>query len=190
MAAVLGTGPVHVYIGISGTPNYYGTTREGPDITEVVSHYPVMNDLTGPALSIDDGYAGREDHIALVMTRWKETLDQLLEKYPTQAGANPRGAMPLSTLGSMIVHEGLGFPVWLIYAGAGRAGNVAEGMPKGRLYFSCELIGPNKPVHGLKENMKVRLFKAKNIVSVATNSLILFSEADADLAPAIGTPIS
>lgn len=190
MAQVLGTGPVHIYIQIAGIIRYYGTTREGPDVTEIVSHYPVMNDLTGPAISLDDGYAGREDHIALVMTRWKEKVDQLLEKYPTQALANARGVMPLSVLGTMITSESAGFPLWLVNAGAGRTPNVLEGMPKGRKYFSCELVGPNKPVHGLKENMKVRVFKAKNVVNVSTGLLSLFSEADADIAPAIAIGIA
>lgn len=205
MASVMGTGPVHVYLSFGGaagpTPpffsdgasspvTYYGTTREGPDITEVRSHYPVMNDLTGPALSIDDGYAGREDHIALVMTRWLESLDRAIETYPRQATGVAPGSTTLATLGSMVVAEGMTFRMWLIYAGAGRTSNVASGMPLGRMYYECELIGPDKPIIGLKENMKVRIFKAKNIVNVTKGTLDLFSEDAADLAPALAVPIS
>jgi len=191
MANVLGTGPVHVFLAFDldgQTAEYYGTTREGPDITEVYSHYPVMNDLTGPALSIDDGYAGREDHIALVMTRWDELVDQKLEAYPRGAlGGSVRGSIPLSALGTMIVAEGAGVSMWLVKAGAGRPGNVAAGMSLGRLYFNCELIGPNKPIMGNKENIIVRIFKAKNEVDVTGNNMSLFSEDAANFAglPAI-----
>lgn len=203
MAQVLGTGPVHVYLSFGGAsspssyadgaysgPIYYGTTRDGPDITEHISHYPVMNDLTGPALSIDDGYAGREDIITLVMTRWLESLDQSIEAYPRQAAGLVRGSTPLASIGSLVVSEGMTFRMWLVHAGAGRAANVAAGLASGRMYYECEVLGPNKPVRGNKENMMVRVFKAKNIVNVTAGTLQLFSEASADIALATAVPIS
>lgn len=205
MAQVLGTGPVHCYLSYGGLANpasppffadgpaigpiYYGTTREGPDITERISHYPVMNDLTGPQISFDDGYAGREDIITLQMTRWLEALDQIIEAYPRQSAGIPRGVLPLSSIGSLTVTEGMTFRLFLIHAGAGRAANVAAGLALGRMYYECQVLGPNKVIRGNKENIMVRTFRAKNIVNVAGGSLQLFSEATVDLAPALTVPI-
>lgn len=210
MASVMGTGPVHVFVSWGGQnvdgglPQlgpfvimYYGTTQAGPDITENYSHYPVHNDLTGPGISFDDGYAGREDIITLTMTRWLQAVENAIERYPRSAiaGAAP-GGIPLNALGTMIVSENASFSVYLIKSGALRAANAAGGMPIGRVYWACEAMGPHKPVWGLKENMCVRVFKAKNIPTISgtalgnPGTLDLFSENPTALAPALAVAIS
>src|SRR3954452_3054902 len=110
MARPLGSGPIHIWIGfgppaviLAGSPPapvaggpaavgaaqalYYGTTRSGVDTDEDLSFYQVMNDLTGPKLSMDDGYAGREDHFVFTMTSWTQAVDNALERLLTTSPA-------------------------------------------------------------------------------------------------------
>lgn len=207
MARPLGSGPIHVYIGF-GPPNtilagnpptavpgapaivtstgalYYGTTREGPDITEELSYYPVMNDLTGPRQSLDDGFAGREDTIVLVMSSWSQFVDNALEEFlrpiATQV-AGTRGTDLLSDLGTLMVSEGKTLGMWLVKAAATKAVNVASGMPVGRYYFCTTMVGPNRLIEGNKENLRVRIFKAKkNLAAINIGGLPLFSELSTD----------
>ena|ERR1043166_761893 len=195
MARPLGSGPIHVYLGF-GPPTvrpyapaavsaagalYYGTTREGPDVTEQVDYYQVMNDLTGPKQSMDEGFAGREDTISLVMTSWSQAVDNILEHFldPTNA-VNPRGTDQLSDIGTLMLSEGKTIGVWLVKAAAGKAVNVASGLPLGRYYPTCINVGPNKPIEGNKENMRVRIFRAKkDLVQLNNGKLPLFREDNA-----------
>lgn len=187
MATVLGSGPIHVYAAFGlGTEKtgadatYYGTTREGPDITEQKSFYGVKNDLSGPALNLDEGFAGREDIIALVATRWLETLDQAFEHFlDPNAAVTPRGRTRVSDRGTLMIHEKKCIVLWLVKAGASRAANVAAGMAQGRKYHACVPIGPDKPIEGNKENMRVRVYKAMNIPDIANGDFYLFDESAA-----------
>lgn len=203
MARPLGSGPIHVYLGFGpATANniyappkvgpagalYYGTTREGPDVTEVTDYYPVMNDITGPKQSMDDGFAGREDTIALVMTSWSQAVDNMLEQFldPTNAGGLGRGTDPLSALGTLMLSEGRTVGLWLVKAAGAKPINVASGMPLGRYYPTCINIGPNKPIEGNKECMRVRIFKAKKDVNeINFSRLPLFYENNASF---VGLP--
>lgn len=197
MARPLGSGPVHVYLGFGppallagqspipgATPVtaagavYYGTTRDGPDVTEELSYYPVMNDLTGPRQSMDEGYAGREDTISLVMSSWTQSVDNALEQFLLPAGPiATRGTDALSGLGTLMVAEGKTLGLWLVKAAATKVVNIAAGMPLGRYYFCTINVGPNRPVEGNKENLRIRVFRAKkNIWGINNNALPLFSE--------------
>lgn len=209
MARPLGSGPIHVYLGfgpaneilagnppvhVNGAPApvdafgagtlgaiYYGTTRSGPDITEELSYYPVMNDLTGPVQSLDDGYAGREDTIALVMSSWSQVVDNYLEQFlRTPVGAQViglRGTDALSDLGTLMVSEGKTIGMWLVKAAASKAVNVMSGMPVGRYYFCTTMVGPNKIIDGNKECLRVRIFRAKkDLTEINSGFLPLFSE--------------
>lgn len=194
MARPLGSGPIHVYIGL-GPPStrpyapaevtaagalYYGTTREGPDIDPKFDFYPVMNDLTGPKQSLDDGFAGREDTISLVMTSRNQAVDNALDHFLDFSNArNARGTDDLADLGTLMLSEGKTIGVWLVKAAAGKAINVAAGMPLGRYYMTC-ILKQHKPVEGNKENMYVTTFVAKkDLVGINTGKLKLYREDDA-----------
>jgi hypothetical protein len=223
MARPLGSGPIHVYIGFgppapilvglppvafAGSPTpinaagalYYGTTRSGVDTSEDLAYYQVMNDLTGPKQSLDDGYAGREDDFALTMSSWSQVVDNTLEQFlrpgtafPPVAGAvggapagAGRGVDSLSDLGTLMISEGKTVGIWLVKAAATKAVNVASGMPTGRYYYTCILAGPNKLVEGNKENLRIRTFHAKkNITALNTGNMPLFSENPVDF---VGLP--
>lgn len=198
MARPLGSGPIHVYIGF-GPPNvranspapvtaagalYYGTTRSGPDVDEVNDFYPIMNDITGPKQSMDEGYAGRQDRIALVMSSWSQAVDNMLEHFLDPANAtNVRGTDALSDLGTMMMAEGRTVGLWLVKGAAAKAINVAAGMPLGRYYPMCILIGPNKLVEGNKENLRVRVFQSKpDLAELNNNRLVYFKEDNGSFA--------
>ena len=201
MARPLGSGPIHVFIGFGppagrpafippapspsvGTPVYYGTTREGPDITEVSDFFPVMSDLTGPKQSLDEGCAGREDTIALTMSSWSQTVDNGLENFLRPAiGPANIGTYLLSDLGTLVLSEGFTLGIWLLKGAGAKAVNIASGMPLGRYYMTCIPIGPNKLIEGNKENLRVRVFRAKKDPAFLNGgTLPLFREDNAAFA--------
>jgi hypothetical protein len=201
MARPLGSGPIHVYLGF-GPPTtrlyappavtavgalYYGTTRQGPDVDEQIDYYQVMNDITGPKQSMDEGVAGREDSIALVMSSWTQAVDNMLEHFLDPLNVvNPRGTDSLSDLGTLVLSEGRTIGLWLVKAAGTKAINVAAGMPLGRYYPTTIMVGPNKPVEGNKENLRVRIFRAKkDLANLNLGTLPLFRE---DNAAFVGLP--
>jgi hypothetical protein len=188
MARPLGSGPIHVYIAFgppakitAASARYFGTTRQGPDIDENLDYYPVMNDLTGPKQSMDDGYAGREDLVSLVMSSWDQATDNMLEHFLDPLNQrNPRGTDGLTDLGTLMISEGFTIGLWLLKQAATKAVNVASGMPLGRFYPTCVLVGPNKLIEGNRENLHVRIFRAKKDLSkINQGQLPLFREDNA-----------
>jgi len=202
MARPLGSGPIHVYLGF-GPPTarqfapppvtaagalYYGTTRSGPDVDERVDYYQVMNDITGPRESFDEGFAGREDSISLTMSSWTQSVDNMLEHFldPNNVN-NPAGTDLLSDLGTLILSEGKSFGLWLVKAAAGKPINVAAGMARGRYYPTVIMVGPNKLIEGNKENLRVRVFTAKkDLAFLNAGALPLYKEDPASFA---GLPV-
>lgn len=196
MARPFGSGPIHVYLGF-GPPSadnaafppvvtaasalYYGTTQSGPDVTEATDYYQVMNDITGPKQSMDEGFAGREDTISLVMSSWTIGVENRLEHILDPLNAvNPIGTDALGDLGTLMLSEGKTVGMWLVKAAAGKAINVAGGMPLGRYYPTCIMVGPSKIIEGNKENLMVRVFRAKkNIYKINAMQLPLFRQDNA-----------
>jgi hypothetical protein len=194
MARPMGSGPIHVFVGFgppatqpnspaavtAATALYYGTTRSGPDITERLDFYEVMNDITGPKQSLDSGFAGREDDINLIMSSWDQTVDNRFEHFLDPGDFfNARGTDALSDLGTLMLSEGRTVGLWLVKGAASKAINIGSGMPLGRYYPTC-IIGSCKLVEGNKENLRVRSFTAKkNIYQINSNQLPLFREDNA-----------
>jgi|ERR1019366_2670590 hypothetical protein len=195
MARPLGSGPILVYLGF-GPPTarpfapapvtaagalYYGTTRSGIDTGEDLSFYKVMNDLTGPVQSLDEGYAGREDDIVCLSTAWTQSVDNMLEHFLDPLNAiNPIGTDQLSDLGTLMLSEGKTLGLWLVKQAALKPINVAAGMARGRYYPTVIMTGPNKKVEGNKECMISRVFRAKkDINSINLGKLPLFHEDNA-----------
>lgn len=189
MAAVFSTGPVHIGIAnnagnpatvapqvIPGTGSYYGTTQTGPDITEEPSYFNVMNDLAGPNLPLSRGYAGSEHTITLVMTRWDGTIDLFLNRGPVPvANAGGTGSEGPTTRGRLDV----GVQVLMILSNGPIIAPADAVMAFYRRYFLCIPVGPNKPIFGNKENIRVRVFKAQNVFTAAGFALPLVPAAAA-----------
>ena len=187
MAQVFSTGPV--MIGIANntaaapttaapqTPalptgsntTFYGTTQTGPDITEEPSYFNVMNDLAGPNLPLSRGYAGSEHTITLVMTRWDGRIDDFLSAGPVPAVIAPggTGSEGPTTRGRLDV----GVQVLMVLSNSPGVG--PDGLfALSRRYFRCIPIGPNKPIWGNKENIRVRVFKAQAVFIGASYNTI------------------
>lgn len=195
MARPLGSGPIHVYLGFGpptlrafGPPPvtaagalYYGTTRSGIDTDEQTDFYPIMNDLTGPRQSLDEGYAGREDRIVCLSTNWTQSVENRLEHFLDPLNLlTPRGTDRLADLGTLMLSEGKTFGLWLVKAAALKPINVAAGMPLGRYYPTVIMTGPNKLVEGNKENMRSRVYQAKkDLASLNAGTLPLYREDNA-----------
>ncbi len=73
--------------------------------------------------------------------------------------------------------------MWMVKAAAAKAINIASGMPLGRYYPTCIMVGPNKLIEGNKENLRVRIFQAKkDLAQLNLGKLPLFREDNAAFA--------
>lgn len=200
MARPLGTGPVHIWLGL-GPPTvrafspapvtaagaiYFGTTRAGPEIDPKFDFYQVMNDITGPKESMDEGFAGREDNVVFPMTSWSQALDNMLDHFLDFNNLrNARGTDDVADLGTLMLSEGRTIGVWLKKAAATKAINVASGMSIGRYYPTCIMM-TKKPVWGNKENLCIVSFTAKkDLAQLNIGKLPLYRE---DAAAFAGLP--
>lgn len=182
MAQTFSTGPVHIGFCFGGvgaaaidpatSATYYGTTREGPDISEEPSFFNVMNDLAGPKLPFDRGYAGSEHTITLVMTRWDGPFDLTLDRMPNPnpAAVAPNfiapANIPAGSEGALdrgVLMSRISSLQMFMFLSNGGVGGAEPLIVKWRRYFQAVCIGPNKPIWGNKENIRVRIFKAQNV---------------------------
>ncbi len=145
MAKLWATGPVHIFVGISGTaksPIYLGTGETAPNIDIKIEYSPVMNDIGGDRLPFDRIYEGSEADISVVLTRWNEPTVAALMSVPNAAGV--RGRQTPTDLGTLMGSEGYTFPVWLLFPRSplNAGGLLAQaGMPAGYRFFSCINMG-------------------------------------------------
>lgn len=203
MAQTFCTGPVHIAFGTGSTgitppatSVYYGTTRSGPDINEEPSYFNVMNDLGGPNLPFDRGYAGSEHTITLEMTRWDGTVDATFDTTPTPLPLGALTGAEAANARGALVSKLSGIQLLMLLSNGGVVLPADSLMIRWRRYFQTVCVGPNKPIWGNKENMRVRIFKSQNVflgVNVTNLSLPafrLFDEATGALPAGWGFTIT
>lgn len=180
MAQTFCTGPVHVGYGTGGVFSgstlgaptatfYFGTTRTGPDIEESKSYFNVMNDLAGPEIPLDRGYAGSEHTVVLEMTRWDGATDRFMDIPISGSVQGTEFQDARGTLVSRATREQL-----LLLNSEFNTGVPTPDFTsvRWRRYGQVVNIGPNKPIWGNKENAKVRIYKCQNcFLGVTINNL-------------------
>lgn len=162
MAMPYVTGPVHVWVGVSGaTPidpqtatsslrAYLGTCESAPQIVWNSQFEPVMNDRGGSRLPYDMLYQGKDALIIGDLTVWNWVIWERIRSRPDfNEVPDINDAFDL---GSLMLTEGKCYPVWLQYPYAAKAAMAGGLMPPGRHFFACFLLGPDQENPGTKVN--------------------------------------
>jgi hypothetical protein len=134
MAQPFVTGPAHFMVDGS----YLGTTERTPQFLVRPAWVPVFNDLSGPVIPLDLLYAGEEAFIIGNFTRWDEAVIQRAVQRP--AGAT-LGLNEMTELGTLIIHEGKGHSLKLLFPYANKAGY--SSMPGGIEFPVTVAYGPD-----------------------------------------------
>lgn len=147
MAQQWSTGAAHIYVGLPGvgSPRYFGTAKNGPDQDVRPEYVPAMNDLAGPTLPLDEMYVGQDVVIGATMTRWDESIHAALAAI---IAGNDRGTDGNLDRGTLMIHEGFTFPLWVTYPFS--ALGAYDGLPEGYHFFACKLISPYRLPPGIR----------------------------------------
>lgn len=107
-------GPVLIFAGDgSGNPLFIGTGEKAPRYSIRRFFDKVMNDISGSVIPYDYLFEGVEAFVTVRLTKWDEANLQIIQDVIAHAGAP--GTMPAGDLGTLMMTEGVGKPLWIQY---------------------------------------------------------------------------
>lgn len=182
MAQAHVTGPVHIYVGVGGspprnplvpgTPVYLGTCETAPRPRFNPQWAPVNNDIGGVRLPFDMIYSGEDATISGALTVWNWPVYAACRRRPNNTGTIGFGAA--GDIGTLMVTEGMAYPLWLHYPYFSKFSGV--GMPAGRRFLACWLLGPDEEEPGTGVNKIHFTFQAFRAYDGSTGAFTLFDE--------------
>jgi hypothetical protein len=120
------SGGVSIFVGVastSGGPVFLGHGERAPR-PRVHRHYvPYFSDLGGSRVPFDVAHAGESGSVSVVLDRWNESVLRVIEDAATTGRAGNlgvRGTNDPGEMGTLMVSEGVAYPLWLRYEFAGR----------------------------------------------------------------------
>lgn len=173
MAQPYVSGPVHLYVGVSGSPVYLGTFIEAPKVRTTPKFSPVFNDLAGDQEPFDMQYQGSSADVFGDLTVFNWTV---LRSCQTRRSLNSNeGSDAFGATGALMIGEGLAYPLWLHYPYYQlKAAFSNNGAPPGYHYVASWLIGPDEEDLGTKANQVHVQFHAMRAYVPAAGGFILF----------------
>lgn len=151
MAGAQVTGAVHIFPGVLNAAKafaYLGTGREAPKIRTARGWVPFFNDIGGPKISFDEVFAGEEAMISVVLNRFNGAVLSAITSVPNfLLGAHP-GIKPFGSTGTMMLQEGLAYPLVMTFPYFSKPAFKALGMPPGVRYYASFLEGPEEYLQG------------------------------------------
>ena len=173
MAQPYVSGPVHLYVGLTGTPTYLGTFLEAPKRRSTPKFSPIFNDLAGDQEPFDMQYQGTSDDIFGDLTVFNWTV--LRACVAKRSLGSAEGSDAFGATGALVIGEGLAYPLWLHYPYYQlKAAFSANGAPPGYHYVAAWLIGPEEEDLGTKENRIHVQFHAMRAYVPAAGGFILY----------------
>jgi hypothetical protein len=187
MAQFYSTGPVQLYVGpnvgAGFQPVFLGYGRRAPVITGDAVKRPVYCDLGGDA-PLDQMYSGETATVQVDLNYWNEPVLQVIRDRGKVAGqpATPGHQGPLE-VGTLMVMEGVGYPLWLVYPY--RAKPAYAAMPPGYMFYRASLA-PDREEGGTRSERVVHLvWDCMRLFNASTFALDLWT---ADPAAFVGLP--
>ena len=112
MANVYVNGPSHLFVGTgsSHAPVYLGTSAQGVSIEFRDQFEGVPNDLGGK-VEFDATFAGEDAMVSADMTRYNESVYAVISARPS---LGTRGVSVPGDIGTLMVQEGVAYPLWIL----------------------------------------------------------------------------
>lgn len=196
MAQIYTSGPILIGVQmrnagvLPAASTFLGTGETAPEITVKAEWEPVMNDLGGTKIPFDVAYEGEEAFISVKLTRWNQTILNLIQNRPYRAGA-VRGTNSILSvagapagygdMGSMMITEGLTFGLQCYFPYSVKAAyrNPANGfMPPGMNFPAAMLMGPEVRRGGTKAQSIQLVFHALRdvVLGAGSSAFVLYNE--------------
>lgn len=152
---------------------YLGTAMTAPRIAKRRVYFPIYNDLSGPILPYDKGYAGQEAWIFADLTKWDESVYRTLASAPRPGGF--AGADTAGQRGTLMMTEAAGYGLILRYPHYDQHPVFrANGMPAGERYYCAFLEGPDEHEPGNKANARHVAWYSQSVYDPRTGAQVLF----------------
>lgn len=161
-----------VIANLAKRPVFLGTGERAPNILARRAYTSVFNDITGDQVPLDKQWQGEEHFVSVVLTRWNEGVYRAMAALP-RPGGDPGGDGFLDR-GSLMVTEGLAYPLLLRFGHADKAIYAANGMPPGVRYYAAYLEGQDRHEPGTSVNRRHLMFYCANVYNPATGAIGLF----------------
>jgi hypothetical protein len=185
--ALFSSGPLFVFTGLSQgssfdangnvsqniTPAFLGTGEVAPQFQHHVEMEPVMNDLAGSKIPLDYMLQGEIAFFSMTLTNWVENVVRRLEVKLNDANST-LGMDDRHDRGTLMLTEGMSFPVWFLYGHRARASMVAANMPRGRQYKYC-VVDDIVTIPGRRANRKQISMTALGKFDASTQAFNLWS---------------
>jgi len=123
-------------------PVYLGTCEDTPQVDFDPAYVPLHQPEFGSTHPSDRLLDGEEGTIVLDLTHYSEWVYFCAAAMGAAGALNrfaPRGTMAEGHTGSLVVAEGVGLPVYLVFPYAAKAVFALNGMPPGYRFFCCVL---------------------------------------------------
>lgn len=170
MANPFVTGPVPVYVGVGAgasasdnAPYFLGWFERGLNDFHIDPKYmPINADILGPMLPYDHLFMGEDGWCSGDLSVWNEAVYARCVTRPTHLSAGARGTYTPTDLGSLMVAEGLTYPVWLPFPYSAKT-VAMPGQPAGYHFPNSWMFGPDHIIGGLQQAKRrvVFYFQAK-----------------------------
>jgi hypothetical protein len=178
------SGPVDIWCGVGPgyTPLLLGWCEKFPTIQIRPSYSPVFVDIGGQMVPLDWMYQGEEALVSGDIIKWNENTYANIAAKSNRA-TPVRGYNGPGEMGTLMVGEGVAYPLWLRFPYTGKAAfqqAVSGSMPAGYRFVASFLMNDDMPQLGTAARKIhlvwhcVRVFDPTVITSVGLGSLKLF----------------
>jgi hypothetical protein len=145
MAQIFTSGPCPIYVGggASATPLFLGHAEKFPRIALRPRFSDVFCDLSGQSVAYDVSYDGEDATVTADIVRWNEAAYTIIAdraKTNTAAATN-RGTNGFGEIGTMMMTEGVGYPLYLIFPFTAKPAYASQ--PRGYRFWCSFLQGPD-----------------------------------------------
>lgn len=132
--------------GGGSTAKMFATGKNGVEIEPRPAYVPLMNDLAGPVVPFDQCQVGADYIVSFVATIWDEAMHKTISSLT--GGGSPQGKEAPLDRGSLMLHEGLVYPLWVTYPMAGTL--AYPDLPPCYHFFAAMIISPKRMSPGVK----------------------------------------
>lgn len=177
------TGAVPVYVGIGAgstqsdnAPYFLGWFERGLNDFHIDPKYrPIFADIFGSDLPYDHMFMGEDAWCAGDLSVWNEAVYARTAARPTHLSAAVRGTYQPSDIGSLMIAEGLAFPLWLPFPFATPKATPQPNQPAGYHFPTAWMFGPDHIIGGLQQSKRRVVFYAGAARNPSTGVITLYN---------------
>lgn len=160
------TGPALCFAGVGGTPGarsplVLGTCQQAPQIELIRAYTPVMNDLAGQVLPMDEIWQGERAIISLPLNRFQLATVLRMQSLPNFNGLP--GQNTSIDIGTAMAQEGNTWPFYMVFpyaTGVTARASMNNDLMPGYRFWSCKLVDADKIKPGTTEMSEILTIQA------------------------------